>query len=104
MKHLLLSLIFPSQEAVARWGNTRRHGLARFIVVNGVMWLGFGLLLLALLDVLNVSELFVSLVNAVRVAPLKSGGLLLGISVGFGLVLCLINELAYRIACKHAEP
>jgi hypothetical protein len=104
MKRLLLRLVFPSRKALASWEKTRRGGLAKFVVINGVAWLGYVLMLLVLLDLIKVSALFGSLVHAVRDAPLKSTSVLLAIGICFGLVLSLINEFFYRIARDHAEP
>jgi len=104
MKRLLLALILPSPKALARWEETRRRSVARFVVVTGVTWLGLGLFLLALLDLLKPSGFFPALAHAFRTSPVKSAAVLVGASLGFGLAMAAFNEWAHRFARDRREP
>jgi len=96
MKQILFWLFFPSTTAIARWETARGRGRARYVAVKGLAWLGLTLLLLALVELVWPVGLF-GPATAMRHAPFKWGGVLLGVSAAFGFAVFVFNELVYRI-------
>lgn len=104
MKSFLLKLLLPSAKAIAKWERTRQRGLVRFAVVIGISWLVLSLVLMGLLEMVRPVGFFAGLTSAFLNRPLETTGTLLGTGIAFGIILCLANEVLYRIARGRVEP